>query len=79
MEDDEAEAEVDEASGWTVEMPVKDAMLPTGRPQPPDSGLPLGKMAGATGVFESALRVEQMYCTGGELESSTWTVSSQLH
>lgn len=69
----DAELEVDDASGETVEMPLNDAMAPTGRPHPPLSGLPLGKIDGATGVFESALVDEQMYWTGGELDESMWT------
>ena len=68
---DDAARAVDEASGETVEMPLNDAMAPAGRPQPPERGLPFGKIAGATGVLERALVVEQMYWTGGELDEST--------
>ena len=73
VEADDAALAVDEASGETVEMPLNDAMAPAGRPQPPERGLPFGKIAGATGVLERAVVVEQMYWTGGELDESTWT------
>ena len=73
-----AELADDDASGKTVEMPLKDARAPTGRPHPPLSGLPLGKIEGAKGVLESALLDEQMYWTGGELDESMWTWASHL-